>query len=111
MISLDNANRTNNYSVFRSLLAPELQALTDEEQMASMFANLRKNRVDLGKALMLAPTWLLPPQINDKQMLRLRGGFEFRPMAIRFDLLFSQHIDGWRIAAISVAELDSTSTK
>lgn len=105
MLTLDNANRTGNYGVFYALCAPEFQALTSVNELASQFESLRNQRVDVGKTVLLAPTFILEPHYTDTGLLRLRGGFEFRPDAIRFDLLFSRDREGWRIMAISVAEM------
>jgi len=108
MVAVDNANRTGNYAVLHALCAPEFQRQTTVDELASTFAKLRENRVDIGRALLLNPSYHIPPQINDQGYLRLRGGFESRPQAVRFDILFAPVNGGWRIAALSVAEMDST---
>lgn len=107
MIALDNANRTGDYSVLRALGTPDFQSRNSEEELARIFATLREDRVDVGKAVLISPTWLLDPGIAPDGTLRLRGGFEYRPKAIRFDILFRNVDGGWRILALSVAELDA----
>ncbi len=107
MIALDNANRTGDYSVLRALGTPDFQSRNSEEDLTRIFAALRDNRVDVGKAVLVSPTWLLDPGIASDGTLRLRGGFEYRPKAIRFDILFRNIDGGWRILALSVAEIDS----
>ena len=110
MLTLDNANRTGNYDVFYALCAPEFQQTTSVDEIVNQFQSLRQQRVDIGRAILLEPTYFLEPHYTDAGLLRLRGGFEFRPEAVRFDLLFSQERQGWKIMAISVAEM-ATSTR
>ena len=43
--------------------------------------------------------------------LRLRGGFDYRPKSIRFDVLYKQVGGGWRIHALSVVEMDASAPK
>lgn len=109
MVTVDNANRTGDYSVLLALGAPSFQANNSEEDLATLFASLRENRVDIGKAILIEPTWLLEPAVNGQGILRLRGGFEYRPRAIRFDILFQNVGGGWRILGLSVAELSASS--
>lgn len=105
MVTLDNANRTGNYEVFYALCSPDFQQRNSLADVEEQFRGLREARVDVGRALMLEPSYHLVPHFTDRGLLRLRGGFEYRPSALRFDLLFTQEAEGWRIVAISVAEM------
>lgn len=106
MIALDNANRTDNYSVLYSLGSPGFQASNTPQVLRTAFARLRQNRVDIGRTLLINPTYYIPPAIDEKGRLRLRGGFDFRPKAIRFDILFTRAGTSWRVHALSVVEMD-----
>lgn len=108
LVELDSANRTGNYSVFHALCAPAFQEQNPLATLPEKFSKLRSNRVDVGKAVTLEPSFHIPPAIDENGILRLRGGFEFRPRAIRFDLLFQNIAGGWRILAISVAEMPTS---
>lgn len=111
LLALDNANRTDNYSVLRDLGAPGFQERNSESRLASLFRPLRDNRIDIGKAIFLEPAYYIPPAVDPQGLLRLRGGFEFRPRSIRFDIIF-QFIDGgWKILGLSVVEVDANAPR
>ena len=105
LVALDNANRTGDYSVLHALGSPQMQAATSVEDLAASFAPLREQRVDVGRALLASPTYYIPPGFTEAGALRLRGGFDFRPVSLRFDILFVETGGGWRIDALSVAEM------
>lgn len=107
MVALDNANRTSNYSVIHALGSPDFQRRNSPAQLEQSFTELRQNRVDVGRAILMTPSYYIPPQILDDGSLRLRGGFDYRPKSIRFDLVFKNIIGGWSLSAISVVEIDS----
>jgi len=111
MVALDNANRTENYTVLRSLGTDAFRVRNSSAQLAVNFGDLRNNRVDIGRAILSSPTYYIPPQITPQGYLRLRGGFDYRPKSIRFDLLYSLEGGGWRITAMSVVEMDSNAPK
>lgn len=111
MIALDNANRTGNYSVLHALGSPDFQAQHSPQSMSRNFAGLRNSRIDVGRAIMTKPVYYLPPTINQNGELRLRGAFEYRPQSIRFDLIYQNMNGGWRLHAISVAQMDFDAPK
>jgi hypothetical protein len=104
MTTLDNANRTSNYSVLRDIGSGAFQLNNSVMSLGGIFRDLRANRVDVGRAIMIEPTFYLPPNVDDNGVLRLRGGFEFRPRSLRFDLLFVFEQGGWRLHGVSVVE-------
>ena len=107
MIAVDNANRTGDYAVLRKLGTAEFQRLNSEQALADTFATLRENRVDVGRAVTISPSFDPPPGYLEPGVMRLRGGFEFRPQAIRFDLIFVMESGGWRLGGISVAQMEN----
>ena len=111
MIALDQANRTGNYSVLYDLGTTAFQRSNSSEQLRATFASLRANRVDVGRAVLSTPAYYIPPDIDQRGQLRLRGGFDYRPKSIRFDLLFAQEEGGWRLNGISVVEMSSDAPK
>lgn len=106
MLAVDNANRTGNYSVLRALGSPIFQRAYSQQDLATIFADLRTNRVDLGKALMKPPQYYFPPQIDAEGALRLRGWFNFSRQSLRFDMLFENIDGGWQITALSIGEFN-----
>jgi len=70
-----------------------------------------KNRVDVGRSILTSPNYYIPPQRLADGSLRLRGGFDYRPKSIRFDLVYRNIGGGWRLSAISVVEMDFNAPK
>lgn len=103
LLTLHDANRTNNYSVLRDLAAPDLQAKNTAADLSQVFADLRQRKVDLTAVALAAPQLTAPPSLDSNRMLRLTGFFPTSPLQINFELIF-QNVDGrWRVSGISVA--------
>lgn len=111
MVALDNANRTENYTVLYNLGSPQFRQQNSPERLSTLFSNLRENRVDVGRTILSTPNYYRPPEILRDGTLRLRGGFDYRPKSVRFDLIFGNVGGGWRINAISVVEMDAGAPK
>ncbi len=103
LLTLNDANRTGNYTVLRDLAAPEFQAANTAADLAQVFADLRRRNFDLFAVALAAPQLATPPYLDPNKMLRLTGHFPTRPLQINFDLTF-QTVNGlWRLHGISVA--------
>jgi hypothetical protein len=103
LLTLNDANRSGNYSVLRDLAAPDFQAANSAADLALSFSDLRRRNFDLFAAAVAAPQLTAAPALDAKKMLRLTGFFPTRPLQINFDLLF-QNVGGqWRTFGISVA--------
>jgi hypothetical protein len=107
LLTLNDANRSGNYTVLRDLAAPDFQARNSAADLANIFGNLRQRHIDLHAAALLAPLLAAAPALDDKGMLRLTGHFPTRPQQINFDLLF-QNVGGeWRLFGIAIATPDA----
>jgi hypothetical protein len=107
LLTLNDANRSGNYSVMRDLAAPDFQARNTAADLAVIFADLRQRHVDLHAAGLLAPQLAAPPALASKGMLRLAGHFPTQPQQINFDLLFQSIGGEWRLFAITIAAPDA----
>lgn len=103
LLTLNDANRSGNYSVLRDLAAPEFQARNSAADLALAFSDLRARKFDLFGAALLAPRLSVPPNVNAGGMLRLSGTIPTRPLQIDFDLLFQNVGGSWRLHGLSVA--------
>ncbi len=103
LLTLNDANRTGNYSVMRDLAAPEFQARNSPADLAQVFADLRRRNFDLFSVAIAAPQLSTPPYLDPGRMLRLIGFFPTRPLQINFDLTFQSIDNHWRLYGISVA--------
>jgi hypothetical protein len=103
LLTLNDANRTGNYTVLRDLAAPDFQAKNSAAELAQIFSDLRRRNFDLFAVALAAPQLVSAPALDDNKMLRLTGFFPTRPMQINFDLLF-QNVGGqWRLFGIAVS--------
>jgi hypothetical protein len=103
LLTLNDANRSGNYSVLRDLAAPDFQAKNTAADLAQSFADLRHRNFDLFSVALAAPQLTNRPALDGSGMLRLTGLFPTRPLQINFDLLF-QNVGGqWRLIGVAVA--------
>lgn len=103
MAAVDHANKSGNYSVLRDNAAPSFQRANNASRLSEIFASIRKSRIDLSTALLLAPTYSAPPTLVQANLLRVRGVFGLRPTAIAFDLQYFWVGGRWRLFGISLA--------
>ena len=55
LLTLNDANRSGNYTVLRDLAAPDFQARNTAADLADVFSDLRRRKFDLYGAALLAP--------------------------------------------------------
>lgn len=103
LLTLNDANRSGNYSVLRDLAAPEFQAKNTAADLALGFTDLRRRNFDMFSVALAAPQLSTPPYLDPNKMLRLTGFFPTRPLQINFDLTFQNVGNQWRPFGISVA--------
>jgi hypothetical protein len=102
LLALDQANKTGNYTVLRDLGAPGFQA-NSAAQLAEIFAQQRRDNVDLSGVAVIDPQLTLLPQIEANGMMRLAGFFPSVPTQVNFELLYAP-VDGrWRLFGLSVS--------
>ena len=103
LLTLNDANRTGNYTVLHDLASPEFQARNTAADLSNSFADLRRRHFDLFSVALAAPQLSALPVLDGNGMLRLTGFFPTRPLQINFDLLFQNSGGQWRLFGISVA--------
>jgi hypothetical protein len=102
LLALDQANKTGNYTVLRDLGAPDFQA-NSAAQLAEIFAQQRKDNVDLSGVAVIDPQLTLLPQIEGNGLMRMAGFFPSVPTQVNFELLYAP-VDGrWRLFGLSVS--------
>src|SRR5262249_57425122 len=72
LLALDQANKTGNYTVLRDLGSPDFQANT-AARLAEIFAQQRKDNVDLSGGAVIQPQLTLLPQIEANGMMHMAG--------------------------------------
>jgi hypothetical protein len=103
LLTLNDANRSGNYTVLRDLAAPGFQTSNTAADLALIFSDLRRRNFDLYGAALLAPQLTAVPALDQNGMLRLTGYIPTQPLQINFDLLFEAINNQWRLFGISVA--------
>ncbi len=105
LVALNQANFTGNYSVLHDLGTPHLQATNSQAQLGIAFTNLREQKLDLSRVLLLSPDLTEPPSITGDGTLRLAGVYPTSPVQITFVMTFRPIAGVWRIEGLSVATL------
>jgi hypothetical protein len=103
LLTLNDANRSGNYSVLRDLASPGFQAKNTAADLALAFTDLRRRTFDLFGVALIAPQLTTAPVIDPEGRLRLAGIFPTRPLQIKFDLMFVVHAEQWKLFGIGVA--------
>jgi hypothetical protein len=102
LLALDQANKTGNYTVLRDLGAPQFQANT-AARLAEIFAQQRRDKLDLSGVAVIDPQLTLLPQIEGNGLMRMAGFFPSVPTQVNFELAFAP-VDGrWKLFGLSVS--------
>lgn len=111
LLTLNDANRTGNYTVLRDLAAPDFQARNTAADLGLNFLDLRRRNFDLYGVALLAPQFSDAPALDQQGMLRLAGYFPTQPRQIKFDLTFQIVAGQWRLFAIAIATPEAASAQ
>jgi hypothetical protein len=101
--TLNDANRSGNYSVLRDLAAPEFQAKNTAADLALAFADMRRRKLDMYAVGLVSPQLTTAPEFDSMGKLRLVGRFPTRPLQIAFDILFEASAGQWRLLGMNVS--------
>jgi hypothetical protein len=102
LLALDQANKTGNYTVLRDLGSPDFQANT-AARLAEIFAQQRRDNVDLSGVAVIEPQLTLLPQIEANGMMHMAGFFPSVPTQVNFELAYAPVGGRWRLFALSVS--------
>jgi hypothetical protein len=102
LLALDQANKTGNYTVLRDLGSPDFQA-NSAARLAEIFAQQRRDNVDLSGVAVIDPQLTLLPQIEANGMMHMAGFFPSVPTQVNFELAYAPVGGRWRLFALSVS--------
>ena len=102
LLALDQANKTGNYTVLRDLGGPNFQANT-AARLAEIFAQQRRDNIDLSGVAVIDPQLTLLPQIEANGMMQMAGFFPSVPTQVNFELAYEPVGGRWRLFALSVS--------
>jgi hypothetical protein len=103
LMALNDANRTGNYTVLRDLAAPSFRDRNSAADLAQIFAEMRRARLDLSMVALLTPQLDEQPALDSDRRLRLKGSYPTEPHRIVFDLVFEPVGGHWQLGGISIA--------
>lgn len=101
LVSLNDANQTNDYTVFIKRLATPYQVRANQAAMSEIFRPFRDGGIDLAPAVLHSPDWSTPPVVRDG-VLRLAGRLHSLPGEVVFDLGYVPEGGKWRLATIAI---------
>jgi hypothetical protein len=107
LTAVNHGNITGNYTVLRDLGSAGFRERNTASQLATIFRNLREQKVDLSPILILDPQFTQAPALNQAGQLELVGFFPTQPLQVRFGLAFQRVETGWVIHTISLGAVDS----
>lgn len=101
IIAVDQANKTNNYTVLRTLAGPGLQALAPEK-LAEHFADMRSKQIDLAPTVVVSPQLTQAPVISPEGVLQIVGYFPTQPLQVQFQIAMQPVAGFWRLAGMTI---------
>ena len=105
IVALDQAMRTNNFTVLHALSSPFLQSRLNPDQLGQSFAGLYAARLDLTAAAILTPNLTELPAVLPNGMLHMIGVLPARARPYQFEMLFEPSQGEWKLAGINVTTL------
>ena len=102
MIALHQANRLNDYSVFRALGSASLQA-NSAARLSEIFAGQRNYGLNLAYTATMEPRWIIEPRLESATgVIRMAGVFEVTPTPVQFDMTFERQNNQWLLSTSGV---------
>jgi hypothetical protein len=103
LLTLNDALRSDNFTVLRDLASPQFRAVNTPGRLSQAFSDLARRGVDLSAVAILAPELAELPSLDaEKGVLRLKGYFSGKPVKIEFDLAFQAEAGRWKLLGLSV---------
>jgi hypothetical protein len=102
LMTFNDANMTDNYSVFLAKASKELQSQANAEKMASAFEGFRKNELFFEDVATADYDSYEKAKIDNDGALVLAGVFKTDDMEVKYNLRFIQNNKIWKVLAINV---------
>lgn len=107
LLALNDANRTGNYTVLRDLAAPSFREKNSAADLAQVFAEMRRAKLDLSMAALQQPQFDGPPSIDAERRMRLNGFYPTEPNRVVFDLSFEAVGGHWQLHGVTISTAPS----
>ena len=103
LLALHDANRTGNYTVLRDLSAPSFRDRSSAADLAQVFAELRRAKLDLSMAAILTPDFDEAPALDANRRMSIKGSFATEPNRVVFDILYEAVAGQWQLFGLSIS--------
>ncbi len=103
LMTFNDANLTNNYTVFDALASEPFAKQFPPEKLSEVFKSFRDQDIDLAAITAFKPVETPAPMIDSDGFLQMAGYFETTPSYVAYDMSFVGGEDGsWRIIGLNV---------
>ena len=103
LTAVNHGNLTGNFTVLRDLASERFRNQHNAGELATTFASLKKQELDLSPTLVIEPKFTQHQMPDGSQRMQLVGHFPTRPKAVKFELTFQATDKGWGIDDIAVS--------
>ncbi len=107
LVALDQANKTGNYTVLRDLGSTTFHA-NNAARLSEVFADLRRQDIDLSATLVQPLSFAAPPTIDAKGLLRVVGSAPLGGRVLYFQIAWAREGSVWRLYGIVVTASEAT---
>jgi len=103
LTAVNHGNITGNYAVLRELGSPVFKENYTAADLATSFAALRRQKVDLSPVLLVTPQLIKPPFQDQEGRLHLEGYCHLlNQQRVEFHLVYQTVSSGWLIEHIAI---------
>lgn len=103
LLTLNDALRSDNFTVLRDLASPQFRAANTPGRLSQAFSELARRGIDLSAVAILAPELSELPSLDAiRGVLRLKGIFPGEPIGIGFELAYLADGGRWQLLGLSV---------
>jgi len=102
LLTFNDANLTNNYSVFHARLSKPFRDKYSPAQIAEGFKIFRDQNLDLDFIAAMQPVPLEDAKVDDNGVLAIKGYFNTEPNRVNYDLQFIMSDGEWKLFHIGV---------
>jgi hypothetical protein len=102
LVTFNDANMTNNYSVFLAKASTELQSQTTVDKLATAFEGIRKNELFFEDVITADYDSYEKAKIDNDGALVMAGVFKTDDMEVKYNLRYIQNNKIWKLLGINV---------
>ncbi|MGD9880936.1 MAG: hypothetical protein AB7F22_14220 [Reyranella sp.] len=102
LLTFNDANVTNNYTVLHAKLSQPFRVKYPPEKLAETFKVFRDKRIDFDIIAALKPVYDPAPKVDDDGKLLVEGHFDPGPARVAFELDFIPSDGEWKLIRLNV---------